>query len=190
MDGETLRPSQKAAGQQTQGPGNRAPLFVDVRHNRGVVAHRGHMVTGYSFLKSLKTQKEGLHFEKIDVQQLLLVGPHPGHGFDRGGEHPTPTKTRPNTGADPAQVPRIEPPSTGDPSPSTKTDPVSLPPAKPPEAREGLTRGTTASSDATARSASEDDREEPTAPPMPGDRESPAKAELGEIAWNKISPLP
>ena len=79
MDGETLRPSQKAAGQQTQGPGNRAPLFVDVRHNRGVVAHRGHIVTADIFLKSLKTQKEGLHFEKIDVQQLLLVGPHPGH---------------------------------------------------------------------------------------------------------------
>ena len=30
------------------------------------------------FLKGLKTQKEGLHFEKIDVKQLLLVGPHPG----------------------------------------------------------------------------------------------------------------
>ena len=55
------------------------PPFVDVRHNRGVVAHRSHMVTGYIFLKSLKTQKEGLHFEKIDVQQLLLGGPHPGH---------------------------------------------------------------------------------------------------------------
>ena len=30
------------------------------------------------FSKGLKTQKEGLHFEKIDEEQLLLVGPHPG----------------------------------------------------------------------------------------------------------------
>ena len=78
MDVETLRPSQKAAGQQTQGPGNRAPLFVNVRHYRRVVAHRGHMVTHDIFPKCLKTQEQGLHFEKIDVQQLLLVRPHPG----------------------------------------------------------------------------------------------------------------
>ena len=74
--------------------------------------------------------------------------------------------------------------------PSTKTGPVSLPPAKPPEAREGLTRGTTGTSDATAMSASEVDREEPTAPAKPGGPRPPAKAELGEIAWYKISPLP
>ena len=97
---------------------------------------------------------------------------------------------RPNTGVDPEQVSRIEPPLTGDPSPSTKTGPVSLPPAKPPEAREGLTRGTTGTSDATAMSASEVDREEPTAPAKPGGPRPPAKAELGEIAWYKISPLP
>ena len=63
---------------------------------------------------------------------------------DRGGERPTPNKTRPNTGEDPEQVSRIEPPSKDDPSPSTKTDPVSLPVAKAPEEREGLTRGTNA----------------------------------------------
>ena len=148
------------------------------------------MVTGYIFLKSLKSQEEGLHFEKIDVQQLLLGGPHPGHVLIEEVSTPNPTKTRPNTGVDPEQVSRIEPPLTGDPSPSTKTGPVSLPPAKPPEAREGLTRGTTGASDATAMSASEVDREEPTARAKPGDPKSPAKAQLGEIAWYKISPLP
>ena len=79
MDVKTLRPSQNAAGQQTQSPENRAPLFVDVRHDRRVVAHRCHMVTDDIFSKCLKTQEQGLHFEKIDAQQLLLVGPHPGH---------------------------------------------------------------------------------------------------------------
>ena len=79
MDVETLRPSQKVAGQRTQGPGNRAPLFVDVRHDRRVVAHRCHVMTDDIFPKCLKTQKEGLHFEKIDVQQLFLVRPHPRH---------------------------------------------------------------------------------------------------------------
>ena len=63
---------------------------------------------------------------------------------DRGGERPTPNKMRPNTGEDPEQVSRIEPPSKDDPSPSTKTGPVSLPVAKAPEEREGLTRGTNA----------------------------------------------
>ena len=108
---------------------------------------------------------------------------------DQGGERPTPSNTRPNTGEDPAQVSRIEPPSRDGPSPSTKTGPVSLPVAKPPEEREGLTRGTNASSDATARSASEDDREEPATRAKPGDQESPAKAELGESPKHKSSPL-
>ena len=115
-------------------------------------------------------QEGGLQFEKTDVEQLLLVGPHPRTSVDRVGERPTLNKTRPNTGEDPAQVSRIEPPSRDDPTPSTKTDPVSLPLAKVPEEREGLTRGTNASSDATARRASEDDREEPTARAKPGDK--------------------
>ena len=117
------------------------PLFVDVRHYRGVVEHRGHMATADIFSKGLKTQEQGLHFEKIDVQATSPGRTTPRTRFDRGGEHPTPTKTRPNTGEDPAQVSRIEPPSTGDPSPSTKTGPVSLPPAEPPEAREGSDSG-------------------------------------------------
>ena len=173
MDIETLRPSQEAAGQQAQSPGNRAPLLVDVRHDRQVVAHRCHMMTNDIFSKSLKTQEEDVHFEKIDVQQLPLVGPHPGHVL-------IPNKTRPNTGEDPEQVSRIKPPSTDDPSPSTKTGPISLPVARALEVREGLTRGTNAPSDATARCASEGDHEEPTARAKPGDRGSPAKAELGE----------
>ena len=94
-------------------------------------------------------------------------------------------KTRPNTGEDPAQVTRIEPPLTDGHSPSTKTDPVSLPPAKPPEASEGLTQGTSAPSVATAKSASEDAHEEPAARAKPGDRGSPAKAEPGEIPKHK-----
>ena len=61
--------------------------------------------------------------------------------------------------------------------------------AKAPEEREGLTRGTNAPSDATATSASEGDREEPAARAKPGDRGSPAKAELGESPWYKSSPL-
>ena len=46
------------------------------------------------------------------------------------------------------------------------------------------------SSVATAKSASEDDREGPGARAKPGDRGSPAKAEPGEIPKHKISPLP
>ena len=140
------------------------------------------MVTGYIFLKSRKSQEEGLHFEKIDVQQLLLGRTTPRTRFDRGGEHPNPTKTRPNTGVDPEQVSRIEPPLTGDPSPSTKTGPVSLPPAKPPEAREGLTRGTTGTLDATAGSASEVDSEEPTAPAKPGG----PKDHMPKLSWGRL----
>ena len=62
--------------------------------------------------------------------------------------------------------------------------------AKAPEEREGLTRGTIAPSDATAKSASKGDREEPAARAKPGDRGSPAKAELGERPWYKSSPQP
>ena len=71
-----------------------------------------------------------------------------------------------------------------------ETDPVSLPVARALEVREGPTRETNAPSDATARSASEDDREEPAARAKPGDRGSPAKAELGERPWYKSSPPP
>ena len=39
MDVETLHPSQKAAGQRAEGIGDRAPLLVDTRHDRRVVAH-------------------------------------------------------------------------------------------------------------------------------------------------------
>ena len=88
------------------------------------------------FSKRLKAQEQSLHLEKIDVQQLFLVRPHPRTRVDRGGERPTPNKTRPNTGEDPKQVSRIEPPSKDDSSPSTKTDPVSLPGAMAPEGRE------------------------------------------------------
>ena len=80
----------------------------------------------------------------------------------------------------PEQVSRIEPPSTDGPSPDTKTGPVSLPVAWTPEEREGLTWGTSAPSDATGDCASEGDREEPAARVKPGDRGSPAKAELGK----------
>ena len=102
----------------------------------------------------------------------------------------TPNKTRPNTGEDPAQVSRIEPPSRDDPSPSTKTGPVSLPVVRALEEREGLTRGTNAPSDATVKCASEGDREGPATRAKPGDRGSPAKAELGERPWYKSSPQP
>ena len=60
-------------------PGNRAPLLVDVRHDRRVVAHRCHVMTDDIFSKRLKAQEQSLHLEKIDVQQLFLVQPHPGH---------------------------------------------------------------------------------------------------------------
>ena len=79
MDVETLRPSQKAAGQRAKGPGNRAPLLVDVRHDRRVVAHRCHVMIDDIFSKQLKGQEQRLHLEKIDVQQLLLVRLHPRH---------------------------------------------------------------------------------------------------------------
>ena len=75
------------------------------------------------------------------MQQLLQVGPHPGHVLIEKVSAPFPNKTRPNTGEDPEQVSRIEPPSTDGPSPSTKTGPVSLPVAKAPEERKSLTRG-------------------------------------------------
>ena len=109
---------------------------------------------------------------------------------DREGERPIPNKTRPNTGEDPEQVSRIEPLSTDGPSPSTTTGPVSLAVANAPEEREGLTRGTNAPSDATVKCTSEGDREEPAARAKPGDRGSPAKAELGERPWYKSSPQP
>ena len=135
------------------------------------------------FSKSLKAQEQRLHFEKIGPTTSRTC-------VDQGGECPTLNKTRPNTGEDPEQVSRIEPPSTDDSSPSTKTGPVSLPVAKAPEESEGLTRGTNAPSDATAWSASEGDREEPAAQAKPGDRGSSAKAEPGECPWYKSSPLP
>ena len=62
--------------------------------------------------------------------------------------------------------------------------------AKAPEEREGLTQGTNAPSDATVKCASEGDREEPAVRAKPGDRGSPAKAELGDRPWYKSSPQP
>ena len=83
------------------------------------------------------------------MQQLLLVGPHLGHVLNEKVSPPSPNKMRPNTGEDPEQVSRIEPPSKDGPSPSTKIGPVSLPEAKTLEEREGLTWGTSEPSNAT-----------------------------------------
>ena len=160
------------------------PLFVDVRHNRGVVAHRGHMVTRDNFLKGLKGQEHGLISRRLMCNNFSWAD-HTRTRFDRGGEHPNPTKTRPNTGVDPEQVSRIEPPLTGDPSPSTKTDPVSPPPAKPPEAREGLTRGTTGTSDALQGAHPKSTVRNQPAPAKPGDPRSPAKLSWGRLHGTK-----
>ena len=103
---------------------------------------------------------------------------------------PTPTETRPNTGEDPEEVSRIELPAEDGPAPSTKTDPLSPPGTEAPEAREDLTRGTSASSNVTAGSAFEDDSKEPTSPAKPGAPRAPAKAEQGERTKHEISPPP
>ena len=55
---------------------NRAPLLVDIRHDRRVVANRCHVMTD-DISKRLKAQEQRVHLEKIDVQQLFLVRPLP-----------------------------------------------------------------------------------------------------------------
>ena len=140
MDVETLRPSQKAAGQRAQGPGNRAPLLVDVCHDRGVVTHRCHVMTHDIFSKRLKGQEQRLHLEKIDVQQLL-VRPHPGHVLIEEVSAPPRTRRVRIQVKIRSRCPKSNPRQKIDPSPSTKTDPVSLPGARALEEREGLTRG-------------------------------------------------
>ena len=120
------------------------------------------------------------------MQQLLLVGPHPGHLSIEKVSAPSQTRRVRIQVKIRSRCPESNPSQ----SPSTKTGPVSLPVAKAPEEREGLTQGTSAPSDATVKCASEGVREGPAARAKPGDQGSPAKAELGEHPWYKSSPLP
>ena len=85
---------------------------------------------------------------------------------------------------------RIKPLGGDSSSPSTKTDPLSPPGTEALGAMEDLTRETSASSNAPAGRAFEDDCEEPTSPAKPGAPKAPAKAELGERIKHEISPPP
>ena len=99
-------------------------------------------------------------------------------------------RRRPSTGEDPEEVSRIESPGEDDPAPSTKTDPPSPSETEVQGVREDPTRGTSASSNATAGSACKDDCEEPTSPAMPGAPKAPATAERGDATMQEIAPPP
>ena len=124
------------------------------------------------------------------MQQLLLVRPHPGNVLIEKVSAPSRTRRVRIQVKIQSRCPESNPRQQMVPHHPPRQVPSHFPWQRHRKReREGLTRGNSVPSDATVKCASGGDREEPAAQAKPGDRGSPAKAELGERPWYKISRL-